>query len=222
MNTPVTAAHQGVTLSVEVPDTLEPLDIDKIQAGIQAATQEVTGHLVRLKFAHDIRLLRAMLYTLGSNITLVEAHKDIEEDHLAEEQANGLLHGYLAGQGWRPYEPVDGRFSVPEEGTSIFGIQFPKKLGQTYGGDLIVDLWDGRTLKAKAKDAYTFEWVDVTTKRVYIPSVHDQWWLVAKYPNPRDVGYDPHGDEQRKAFRDLTVPAVPADLDAMLDQIRKD
>lgn len=212
------AETDNLRITLGVSDTLTPLDVDGVLRELGVAEQRIRGEVARLKFVHDLKLLRTALYCLGTAATLEDGRRAIEEDQMAEDQANALLHGYLAAQGWRSYEPLDGTTAVfSEKPGRLTGPRVQVDIGKKYSGDVIVSLDTGRTLVAVATSAYLFDWVEVPLNEKHTPAPQDRWWFVRNYLDK--LGHDPHGEKRREVREALTVPGVPANLDAMIHRI---
>lgn len=195
-----------VSINCGVPYGHGPLDIDSMLAELDKAHNKAQIYLARTKFAYDISMLRAALYAITQDITMEEAIHGIENVAEAETAAITALNGYLAAQGWRPYEPVDARKPVFENGRQV-------QMGTRHHGDVIVNLSTGITL-VPSGDAYTFHWDDVSTRKEYEPRPYERWWFVRNFKKGLK------GKEVGEARLALTIPAVPADLDALIAQVK--
>jgi hypothetical protein len=212
----VCADHSRINIGV--PYSHAPLDVDSILAELDQVHDKAQLYLARTKFAYDISMLRAALYALATDKTMAEAINEIENLSHAEDTGNVLLHGYLASRGWRPYDPLQGDEILTEKKGEALGPSQVVQIGKKHSGDVIVSLSTGTTLLAEARSAYEFDWVDVWTKQVHQPRTYDRWWFTHNYK--AGLGYDPRNEKATNAYNDLTIPAVPADLDALIARVK--
>lgn len=229
MSTPVIigADQHGVKITVRPhhpdlsPGRLRPLDLEQIEGHVQAAAQQIMFNAQAYKFLHDLKLLRAAQYAMSTGHGLEDALELVESDRDAELKAQMLLTGVLIQAGWRQTNPdrTPDKETRTENPGGIFRTSFPEQKGKDCSGDVLVNTATGMCVVADAISAFTYRWLLVPSKEPITITDDGNWWWTRNWSAPFTRYQD---DERREAWRSLSIPAVPVDLEGLLAYLTRE